>query len=451
MSFTTNFVNNISRIGEIIKNKFVIVSMILLLFVGVAVVDGTTVVDNTTTSGWTSANVTLTNATIDLSSSNVSIGFLWDTFDDSIIASAWSQVGSVTEENGYITITGSGAGVTIPSTIVDNFNVSVGIKTVQNGILNAHVPQFIFLYSQGTNYTSYYIQRSNVTANVVMYKSVANGVTNGTYDRFANNKLKINTYGDTVDAYINGLLDSHFVHVNISNVKTATNLLYVLANGGSASVIGQWDNLRYWQNNTGTIDIWQQNATQYYSVNRTRLIISNTDANLTVDLYAKSNSSSEWTLVQSNVSNNTWYNITTVLSADFRVVLNGNESDAPIFTSLEWDSNFSVVSIDGYVSNAFGARLKDAYITAGAQSVLTDANGYYSFSNILADNYSVLARAIGYRNNTNVSEITTNITINFTMGERPSGSGQVLNTPGFESILALFGLLVIVFTRKSKC
>lgn len=298
------------------------------------------VIDSISTAGWTS-NVILINSTKDVSSNNVSVGFLWDSFDDTNIYPGYTLYGSSrSESGGYLNASGSGSGVGINITIKDNFNATVDIKTITNGTNSWDIATFKYLKDivGSGNTTQARIGTDNDSWQEVNYKGVMNGASGSGANKYKYNTIKIQTSGDTSDFYINGTLSSTLTHANITNLKTSSQLaMDILINSGDATA--HYDNLRFWRNNTGEVQMFRNNAS--INISKAKAIVYGTGTN-TADLYAKPNSSGTWTLIQSGISSDTWYSIPTDVqstSEDFRVVLNGNKSDAPSLSSLEWGTD----------------------------------------------------------------------------------------------------------------
>ncbi len=110
------------------------------------------------------------------------------------------------------------------------------------------------------------------------------------------------------------------------------------------------------------------------------------------------------------------------------------------------------LNLAGYVKNELGAYLKDARIDFNSTYDLTDVNGYYSFASINEGTYTILARAVGYANNTNTSTISSDMVINFTMKEKTdtTETTEESDTNDLAFIGALFGILAFIFMIKRK-
>jgi len=84
--------------------------------------------------------------------------------------------------------------------------------------------------------------------------------------------------------------------------------------------------------------ILNQTAQTGNVINRTRINYTGQDAWNNISLDATENGTSNWFIVQENITSDTWYDIANQYQKmDFRVRLNNNGSNTPFFTSLEWD------------------------------------------------------------------------------------------------------------------
>ncbi len=190
-----------------------------------------------------------------------------------------------------------------------------------------------------------------------------------------------------------------------------------------------------------------QTASAGKVINRTRIVYAGRDSINNASIYARQNGTSAWGLVQANATSNTWYSIANQYnSMDFGMMLQGNGSDTPFLASLEWDE--AVLSccynLSGYVSNELGLYLQNTRLDVNGSHTFTDANGHYNFSGLSDSSYTVLARAIGYRNGTNTSTISQDTVMNFTLGERVSGT---VSTPGFSGLSLFVVIFALVLLR----
>jgi len=106
------------------------------------------------------------------------------------------------------------------------------------------------------------------------------------------------------------------------------------------------------------------------------------------------------------------------------------------------------ITVDGYVFNILEVPIQNARIDLDSGYDFTDANGYYEFTNISEGTYTILVRAIGYVNSTNLSTITSNTTMNFTLSEPVA----IDNTDDIQAILGMAAMAValIIVTGKRK-
>lgn len=162
-----------------------------------------------------------------------------------------------------------------------------------------------------------------------------------------------------------------------------------------------------------------------------------------------------WTWIGANQINGSgstnsfaWMNFTTV--GLYSVSVRGT-NDNGTSNTVTWTisvSGASNLTLSGYVNNTFGVNLENARVDFNGTYDLTDATGYYEFTGIDEENYTIIARAIGYWNSSRTQVIGDNTTINFTMRERIVG---VASTPGFEALLMIpIVLLLWLFGRQRR-
>jgi hypothetical protein len=118
--------------------------------------------------------------------------------------------------------------------------------------------------------------------------------------------------------------------------------------------------------------------------------------------------------------------------------------------TINWSVNvfgMSNLTLSGYVTNILNAPIQNARVDFNSNFVLTNATGWYNFSNISEQSYTMLTRQIGYRDNSSLLYIDDNSTFNVILLEQKS-AGNVVQEPGFESIFAVIGILVIYYLRR---
>lgn len=186
------------------------------------------------------------------------------------------------------------------------------------------------------------------------------------------------------------------------------------------------------------------NDTLYFVVNKHDLVNFSTTANQTINTwtwtYASSNGSSATTSYASrNFSDVGWHNVTVSGSN-----LYGSTQNITWAVFIYGVEN---LTLSGYVKNNLEYPLEAARVDVNGGYVFTDVNGYYSITNISEENYTVLARAIGYINSSRTINMNNNITANFTLPEK--GFPVIKVSPGVDSI-GLIGLIVMIFVWRSR-
>lgn len=428
----------------------------------------TIIVDNATTNGFSNSNIILTNTTRDLSGSNVSIGYWYDTFSDGIIASQYLSSSGATENsnNNTLSITQNGY-LKFLTFINDSFNASISVKSMQNGSASTDSPVFYYNFqnSDPTNRSGVSIRATNLSKNEVNFKSIQNSVNGNVYNHNETNNFKINTYGTTTQFFINGALDSTLTHANVSAVKAVSDSVKIT----TVNSIGEFRNLRLWnnRNNVGLIQILNNTGLHSDIVNRTKVIIYNTNSNLTVDLYTKPGNTSSYTLLQANISNDTWVNIPANIqstSQDFLIVLNGNATDSPVFNSLIYDTQMMDM-LQGAIKNDKGQPISGVnVIVSGINVATTDANGYYNTGFIFLDNntYEVSFSYPHYKFDTTLIKFNTGYIYTFndppvmTIGGYQQQSQTSINNyaqiafPIMGLLLMIYGFCIILSIIKNS-
>jgi len=369
--------------------------------------------------GWNHSNIILDGVTRDMSSYNVSVGYLWDTFDDGVLPAfdRYERSGSYNESNGYINISAPEAYVRYEITNPDNFNVTVDLKTIKNGSDNWETASLFYLMQADTywmNYTNIYILTDNRTSNYVRYNNVGqSNITSTDTNRYAWNTIKVNSVGSTSYLYINGTLLNTLTSAKFTNLKTIADSGQLM---NPLNAHSHFDNLKYWYNNTGTIYIYNMDVPAYYNVTTVKLILYNTGIDKTVDFYYKSNASSEWLLVETNISSNVEYDSLYSDFIDFKIVLNGKlDGDAPIFNSLVWDGTYTPPPTINYIDNNYTNNQSQSFsainntnisFNIGSDQIID--NWYWSNSSIISGNGTTNSSAAHLFNTVGVYTISVN-------------------------------------------
>jgi hypothetical protein len=84
--------------------------------------------------------------------------------------------------------------------------------------------------------------------------------------------------------------------------------------------------------------VMNQTATSDKVINRTGIVYSGQDNINNASIYTRQNGTTTWDLIVSNATSNIWYSITNQFRVmDFAILMQGNGSKTPFFTSLVWD------------------------------------------------------------------------------------------------------------------
>jgi len=136
------------------------------------------------------------------------------------------------------------------------------------------------------------------------------------------------------------------------------------------------------------------------------------------------------------------------LDYNFQINTTSNKSLTTTTSSVTFDIHKSY-TLMGYVFNTLELPIQNARIDVNGNHTFTDINGYYSFTTIIENNYTVTAQAIGYSNSSENINLNIDQMLNFTMRERTNGG--VKASPSMEGfgLIAIIGLIYL-YVRKTK-
>lgn len=126
----------------------------------------------------------------------------------------------------------------------------------------------------------------------------------------------------------------------------------------------------------------------------------------------------------------------------FTIIASCSNVNGSCLNSVTWMvtvTGIGGLTLSGYVNNILDANITGARIDLGETYVFTNSTGNYAFTDVPEGTYSVLARAIGYINNTNTSEITNDTIMNFIMIEKETGDSTTYSV--ISPISLLLGVL----------
>ncbi len=106
----------------------------------------------------------------------------------------------------------------------------------------------------------------------------------------------------------------------------------------------------------------------------------------------------------------------------------------------------TIYTVSGYVFNILSSPLENARVEyVGGNYSFSDASGHYAINVPAGDDREILSRAIGYKNDSEIIDVSGNVQQNFTLSERRP---VAVSAPGFGAISGLFILAVtIIFIR----
>lgn len=159
--------------------------------------------------------------------------------------------------------------------------------------------------------------------------------------------------GSNVLFYVNGIGKGSTVSTG-TIANSAFNLVFGARSSPSSYFNGSIDEVKIWNRALSASEIAEeynrsmrtqampvilnQSASIGNVINRTRITYSGQDAVNNISIYARQNTTTSWNLIQANATSNTWYSITNQYQVmDFGLMMSGNGSNTTFFESLEWD------------------------------------------------------------------------------------------------------------------
>lgn len=107
--------------------------------------------------------------------------------------------------------------------------------------------------------------------------------------------------------------------------------------------------------------------------------------------------------------------------------------------------------LNGYVFNRINQPIANAVVKLGVVNVTsTDINGFYNFTNLVEEVYTFNASAFPYKKNVTDLFISHSATFNVTLIEQKQTGKIIEETPGFEGMFAILGLLSIYYVIRRK-
>jgi hypothetical protein len=303
------------------------------------------------------------------------------------------------------------------------------------------------------NYTKNNNQQLTISASVSIFKQVVAVI----YNRNVSQQISIsNSVG--ISKYIAGIyynrsVSQSFSIVNsVGIVKTIAHIDYS-RNVAQSFTITNGVVVSKFTADTINIISWGNSNTS--NQNLTLTVLKNT--NITFNATTNQNiSTCSWTgATQINcttIDTYAWNNFTT--AGTKYVSINVSNSNGTAI--LTWTIN--VVSTDeftlnGYINNTLDFPLYGARIDLNSTiHTFTNITGYYEFIDVPENNYSVLARQIGYVNQTKVIYLSNNTMLNFTLLAK-SGGGSSMSADDYSpAILLAFLVAIMIFStfRNNK-
>lgn len=381
----------------------------LLVFVLLSQIAASQIIDNTTTNAWSTSNINLNGSSwtgedggglrINKNASylNGLVGS-WD-FDENL----GTTIHNVNTEAGLINTTNTG---TWNGNTTLNYSTGIIGNAGQFDGIDDYVDMGgnVSLNISSSITVSVWINKTSNTSNMmVLYKG--SGLpdfpgydlyySGGLYYWKATNKTPatyitttwvgtVNMWGHIVAVYDDNT-HTQYLYKNGILVNSTTDLNQSLGQNSNNLIIGKryrtsspadvddWfmngslDEIRVWnralsepeisemynrslRNRSMTI-ISNQIATNFYLINRTKIVYTGQDTVNNISIYARQNGTTTWYLIQENATSNTWYNLTNKYEVmDFGLQMNGNGSNTPFLNSLEWDEE-RIPSINEYIES----------------------------------------------------------------------------------------------------
>lgn len=133
------------------------------------------------------------------------------------------------------------------------------------------------------------------------------------------------------------------------------------------------------------------------------------------------------------------------LDYNFRMNTTSNKSLTTTTSSVTFDIHKSY-TLTGFAFNVLEQPLQNIRIDVNGNHTFTDGAGYYTFTTIIENNYTVLARGVSFSDQSQNINLNADQMLNFTMTERMVG---VKGSPGFEGI-GLLAMMSIIYLYGKK-
>lgn len=428
LSATVTYSNGLSSVisGRIIEGK---IEYLIPLNV-VDFKENTITVNNATTAGWTTSNISLNGSRLtdngliaihlrnDSSHNMTNLTAYW-----SLDETEGTTIHNVNNESGlfnYTNQSGTWNGNTTlnyttgkigNASIFDGINdyVDVGYENYTNSSQNLTVSFWVNYIDSGTaafngiisnqniatsstGYGLYIFNNTQPNANKVLFS--VGSVSFGTNTVTSTNKVSnttfshvVVTYNSTKECiYINGTFDK--CEATTSELNLSTQTLKIGKLSAEKAFNGTLDEVLLYNRvlNASEISvlyntsfrtqamplIFNQTASPGYNINRTRVFFSGRDSINNISIYARQNGTSNWDLIKSDAISGTWYSITNQFNVmDFGLLMQGNGSNTTFLTSLEWDETQATFSLSGYVNNTLGAPIDGAKVNVNGLTTYT--------------------------------------------------------------------------------
>jgi hypothetical protein len=356
--------------------------------------ENTITVTNASTSGFTSANVSLNGSrwtgsgqlAINLNASylNGLLGY-W-----SMDENTGTTIHNVNTESGSINTTNQGTwsgNTTLNYTTgqignagsfdgVDDYVSNTSLFISENNTISVWVKPNIFVNSigiwskRGTALGSEFLRLSGTSGAITIWRNKDGAnlweqwTTGNVLSTSSYNNIITVYNGTNQTIYVNGVA---VVNTYTSSSNSLSNNSFYIGRDSNTYFNGSIDEVKIWNRALSASEIAElynrsmriqamplilnQSASAGNVINRTRIVYSGQDTVNNISIYARQNGTTAWNLIQSNISTNTWMDSILSNNLDYGIQMHGNGSNTPFFTSLEYDETPAKIYFGTGLSN----------------------------------------------------------------------------------------------------
>lgn len=177
-----------------------------------------------------------------------------------------------------------------------------------------------------------------------------------------------------------------------------------------------------YKTNSNVVKFNQTSSTNMI-INRTRLVYTGHDSINNISLSIRKNINSDWEIIQSNITSETWIDTLLSNTIDYNIQLNGNGSTTPLLLSLEYDETTALIYNGTGLSNNITqngvqnySRLVNMSLDNSVNAIIIPSSDYL---NVTIQTWYITG---DYYKKWNESSINPSITTQHTIGDFPANT-----------------------------